>query len=97
MSFVFWFSSTCLSDVGMFRFQTSEALWDRSSVSAGSGTVSLYQLQCLVEALLLLLLRFILLHLGFCSALSIAIIIFIRTALTTTRSGGLMDGRMGGR
>lgn len=38
-----------LSDVGMLRFQTSVALWDRSSVSAGSVTVSLYQLQCLVE------------------------------------------------
>lgn len=38
-----------LSDVGMLRFQTSEALWDRNSVSAGSVTVCLYQLQCLVE------------------------------------------------
>ena len=46
----FLFSSTCLSAMWeCLRFQTSVALWDRSSVSAGSVTVSLYQLQCLVE------------------------------------------------
>lgn len=44
-----FFLCLSLSDVGMLRFQTSVALWDRSSVSAGSVTVSLYQLQCLVE------------------------------------------------
>lgn len=51
----------------MLRFQTSVALWDRSSVSAGSVTVSLYRLQCLVEfsQALLLLLHVILLRLLF--------------------------------
>lgn len=46
---VLFFLCLSLSDVGMLRFQTSVALWDRSSVSAGSVTVSLYQLRCLVE------------------------------------------------
>lgn len=45
---VLFFLNLSLSDVGMLRFQTSEALWDRSSVSAGSVTLRLYRLQCLV-------------------------------------------------
>lgn len=77
-----------LSDVGMLRFQTSEALWDRSSVSAGSVTVSLYQLQCLVEVWVFPKLCFffynILFYYVFCfrSALTIVIIIIFTVIRT---------------
>lgn len=74
----------------MLRFQTSEALWDRSSVSAGSVTVSLYRLQCLVEVWvfpkLCFFFYYILFSYIFCfySALTIVIIIIIFTVFRTS-------------
>lgn len=61
----------------MLRFQTSVALWDRSSVSAGSVTVSLYQLQCLVEVWVFPKLCFFFFYFYFFNILFYYIIIFL--------------------
>lgn len=75
--FVLFFLCLSLSDVGMLRFQTSVALWDRSSVSAGSVTVSLYQLRCLVEAWVFPKLCFFFFYFYFFNILFYYIIIFL--------------------